>query len=91
MGINPNKIKDIKNNISNLQVKPQSPRFINQIKVLENALDKVLEMDEGRWNQGAKVSWLKNWDKNTRFFFTKKPLKGKLEITSVGFKMIMVT
>ncbi|KAK3192990.1 hypothetical protein Dsin_024300 [Dipteronia sinensis] len=38
------------------------------IKVLESRLDEVLETEERYWKQRAKVHWLQQGDRNTRFF-----------------------
>lgn len=71
IGIIPKKIKDLQSQIDIHYSKPNYQDNIATVKDLENQLDKVLELEEGWWNKIAKVSWLKNGDKNTRFFHQK--------------------
>jgi hypothetical protein len=39
-----------------------------EIKSLQVEIGELLEQEELMWRQRAKMHWLKEWDKNTRFF-----------------------
>lgn len=42
--------------------------IVDQIKLLENDLEKLSAQEEVHWQQRARVNWLSQGDRNTTFF-----------------------
>ncbi|KAH6760569.1 hypothetical protein C2S51_017518 [Perilla frutescens var. frutescens] len=65
------KIRDLQQQLSNIQAQPQSISNVQNSKRIESELDRVLKMEESMWYQRSKALWLKEGDRNSRFFHQK--------------------
>lgn len=59
-------IKTISGKLKELK-EEEVPEHITEIKMVSGELDKLLEQENIWWKQSAKVHWLQQGDRNTRF------------------------
>ncbi|GAU50304.1 hypothetical protein TSUD_34590 [Trifolium subterraneum] len=66
----PKRIKELQDQLSDLYPRSENNGVMNQISILEKDLDDMLECEELWWSQRAKPMWLKDGDKNTKYFMS---------------------
>lgn len=59
---------------------------VNEIKSIEDQIEKLLLDEEVYWKQRSQVDWLKVRDKNTKFFHLKASLRKKKESDRGNFE-----
>ncbi|KAL4330796.1 hypothetical protein AHAS_Ahas13G0435900 [Arachis hypogaea] len=67
----PKRIRKAQEEINSINESPQTDEVVKRGRELESELDELLRIDEIRWCQRSRVSWLKYGDKNTSFFHQK--------------------
>ncbi|KAL2461318.1 Uncharacterized protein Adt_44738 [Abeliophyllum distichum] len=50
---------------------PTSAQFMTEIKHLEGEIDMLLRWEERYWKQRARADWIKEGDRNTKYFLAK--------------------
>ncbi|KAK8335228.1 hypothetical protein V6Z11_A09G040200 [Gossypium hirsutum] len=75
-------IDALKSNINRLIDKPVEVYDGNKLKAMRIKLRKLLDREEQYWAQRSRVTWPKEWDRNTRFFHvraTSRKKKNRIE------------
>lgn len=67
-GISESRIKDLEDQISNLQGLEPSDDFIKKENELQRDLNEWLERSENIWSQKSRELWLTAGDQNSKFF-----------------------
>ena len=73
----PNKIQSKRNALSALTQQDKNGELSAKIRNLRRELNELLEDEELYWGQRAKAHWLKEGDRNTKFFHTHASEKRK--------------
>jgi hypothetical protein len=60
-------IKNLHQKVADLQPK-EGPYTLAKIERIKEHVHSLMEQEEIQWHQRAKVGWLHNGDKNTKFF-----------------------
>jgi hypothetical protein len=67
----PKEIKAIQDKLKTMRASTPSKEQLNHIKQLEAKLDSLNQKEEQWWAQRAKIKWLQQGDKNSKFFHFK--------------------
>lgn len=46
----------------------ENPMMVEKIKCVQQEVDDILEKEDVHWKQRAKMHWLQNGDRSTKFF-----------------------
>ncbi|PNY12885.1 hypothetical protein L195_g009528 [Trifolium pratense] len=71
----PKRIKEHQDQLSNIYPRSENNGVMNHISILEKDIDDMLECEELWWSQRTKAMWLKDGDKNTKYFRVKASLR----------------
>lgn len=67
-------IKKRREQVKHLMTLPASAKVIAEIHLMDKEIDELERREEVYWAQRSKQDWLKDGDKNTAFFFIKRPI-----------------
>lgn len=71
------KLKSLKEKLADLKINFQHYEEVNEVKKTENQIANLLLDEEVYWKQRSRANWLREGDKNTRFFHLKASARRK--------------